>query len=179
MSMDFDLDFPSQPDHLQTSVLNATPAPGDASPAMQAAQDAPTFDMSEETPDFGLDMDFPAEAISPAPAAKASLAGSPELMTFDLNDSASIWTHQQRTPMPPAMVRARRTPWKPSSRWPRNSARLVTSKVRDRWPKKCWRKRLARSRRKLAPSWPIWLEPLSQPRTEPLGSATDLAEFRA
>ncbi|WP_235501278.1 FimV/HubP family polar landmark protein [Hydrogenophaga sp. Root209] len=86
MSMDFDLDFPSQPDHLQTSVLNATPAPGDASPAMQAAQDAPTFDMSEETPDFGLDMDFPAEAISPAPAAKASLAGSPELMTFDLND---------------------------------------------------------------------------------------------
>ncbi|WP_442909530.1 FimV/HubP family polar landmark protein [Hydrogenophaga sp.] len=86
MSMDFDLDFPSQPDHLQTSVLNATPAPGDASPAMQAAQDAPTFDMSEETPDFGLDMDFPAEAISPAPATKASLAGSPELMTFDLND---------------------------------------------------------------------------------------------
>ncbi len=86
MSMDFDLDFPSQPDHLQTSVLNATPAPGDASPAPQAAQESPTFDMSEEVPDFGLDMDFPDEATSPATATNAVVAGSPELMKFDLND---------------------------------------------------------------------------------------------
>ncbi|MBT9465063.1 MAG: fimbrial protein FimV [Hydrogenophaga sp.] len=86
MSMDFDLDFPSQPDHLQTTAFNATPAPGDASPAMQAAQNAPTFDLSEEAPDFGLDMDFPDEATSPAPTTKAAVGGSPELMTFDLND---------------------------------------------------------------------------------------------
>ncbi len=86
MSMDFDLDFPSQPDHLQTSVLNATPAPGDASPAPQAAQESPTFDMSEEVPDFGLDMDFSDEATSPATATNAAVAGSPELMKFDLND---------------------------------------------------------------------------------------------
>ena len=46
MSMDFDLDFPSQPDHLQTASFEATPPP---------AQNAPTFDMSEEALDFGLD----------------------------------------------------------------------------------------------------------------------------
>ncbi|MDP3809371.1 MAG: FimV/HubP family polar landmark protein [Hydrogenophaga sp.] len=87
MSMDFDLDFPSQPDHLQTTAFNATPAPGDLSPAMRAAaQDAPTFDMSEEAPDFGLDMDLLGETPSPASATQAATAGSPELMTFDLND---------------------------------------------------------------------------------------------
>ena len=80
MSMDFDLDFPSQPDHLQTAAFEAPPAPA-------PAQDAPTFDMSEEAMDFGLDMDLPDQSPSATPVeSQTSAAGSPELMKFDLND---------------------------------------------------------------------------------------------
>ena len=79
MSMDFDLDFPSEPDHLQA----ATEAP----PAPAPAPDAPTFDMSEEALDFGLDMDLPDQAPTSAPAeSPTALTGSAELMKFDLND---------------------------------------------------------------------------------------------
>lgn len=84
MSMDFDLDFPSEPGQLQA----ASPA----APAVVA--DAPTFDLSEETPDFGLDMDLPmdipsdkATSNAQAPAVQAvTPAASPELMSFDLNN---------------------------------------------------------------------------------------------
>ena len=80
MSMDFDLDFPSQPDHLQTAAFEAPAAPA-------PAQDAPTFDLSEEALDFGLDMDLPEQAAPSALSASptASTGGS-EMMTFDLND---------------------------------------------------------------------------------------------
>ena len=77
MSMDFDLDFPSEPGQLQT----APPAP----PAVVA--DAPTFDLSEETPDFGLDMDLPMDIPSDkATSTVQAPAASPELMSFDLNN---------------------------------------------------------------------------------------------
>jgi pilus assembly protein FimV len=80
MSMDFDLDFPSEPGQLQE-----TPP---AAPAV--ATDAPTFDLTEETPDFGLDMDFPSDneaSSGPAPATQAiSPSASAELMSFDLNN---------------------------------------------------------------------------------------------
>ena len=80
MSMDFDLDFPSEPDHLQTASFEAAPAPA---PAL----DAPTFDMSEEAMDFGLDMDLPDQATPSASAGSQTAdAGSPALMQFDLND---------------------------------------------------------------------------------------------
>ena len=76
MSMDFDLDFPSQPANLQAPSASA-PAPAEA-----ASPEAPTFDLSEEAPDFGLDMDLPDEA----PANKAAVASAPAPMTFDLNN---------------------------------------------------------------------------------------------
>jgi len=74
MSMDFDLDFPSQPANLQ--------APAAAAPDAAAVPEAPTFDLNEEAPDFGLDMDLPVEA----PASQAAVASAPAPMTFDLNN---------------------------------------------------------------------------------------------
>jgi pilus assembly protein FimV len=76
MSMDFDLDFPSQPANLQAPVVAepATPLP--------AAPEAPTFDLSEEAPDFDLDMDLPAEA----PANPLAAAAAPSAMEFDLDN---------------------------------------------------------------------------------------------
>jgi len=76
MSMDFDLDFPSQPANL--------PTPSVAAPSAAAvpAPDAPTFDLSEATPDFGLDMDLP----DAAPASDAAVAAAPAPMAFDLNN---------------------------------------------------------------------------------------------
>lgn len=83
MSMDFDLDFPSEPGHLQAtpsaSTLDATAGP---TSAVASANDAPTFDLSEETPDFGLDLDLPGELPANPPAA----AAAPDLMAFDLNN---------------------------------------------------------------------------------------------
>jgi len=76
MSMDFDLDFPSQPANLQ--------APSAAAPAAVVADapESPTFDLSEEAPDFGLDMDLPVEA----PASQTAVASAPAPMAFDLNN---------------------------------------------------------------------------------------------
>lgn len=76
MSMDFDLDFPSQPANLQA------PSTDLPEPAVADAPPAPTFDLSE-APDFGLDMDLPDAA--PAVTAPA-VAATPEAVTFDLND---------------------------------------------------------------------------------------------
>ena len=76
MSMDFDLDFPSQPANLQA------PSTDLPEPAVADAPPAPTFDLSE-APDFGLDMDLPDAA--PAGTAPA-VAAAPEAMAFDLND---------------------------------------------------------------------------------------------
>ncbi|MBA4213545.1 MAG: fimbrial protein FimV [Polaromonas sp.] len=76
MSMDFDLDFPSQPANLQA------PSAAAPAPVAAAAPEAPTFDLSEEAPDFGLDMDLPVEA----PASQAAVASAPAPMTFDLNN---------------------------------------------------------------------------------------------
>ncbi|MFN7121618.1 MAG: FimV/HubP family polar landmark protein [Hydrogenophaga sp.] len=76
MSMDFDLDFPSQPANLQA------PAAAAPAPVVAAAPEAPTFDLSEETPDFGLDMDLP----DAAPASQAAVASAPAPMAFDLNN---------------------------------------------------------------------------------------------
>lgn len=79
MSMDFDLDFPSQPAQLQTTALSAEAAPITPQAESEAA---PTFDLSEETPDFGLDLEMP----DLAPVAQAAKVEAPELMTFDLNN---------------------------------------------------------------------------------------------
>ncbi len=76
MSMDFDLDFPSQPANLQA------PSAAAAAPVAAAAPEAPTFDLSEEAPDFGLDMDLPDEA----PASQSAVASAPAPMAFDLNN---------------------------------------------------------------------------------------------
>ena len=76
MSMDFDLDFPSQPANLQA------PAAAAPAPVVAAAPEAPTFDLSEEAPDFGLDMDLP----DAAPASQAAVASAPAPMAFDLNN---------------------------------------------------------------------------------------------
>lgn len=83
MSMDFDLDFPSEPGHLQATASTSTPdATEGPSSAVASANDAPTFDLSEETPDFGLDLDLPGELPANPPAA----AAAPDLMAFDLNN---------------------------------------------------------------------------------------------
>ena len=85
MSMDFDLDFPSEPGSLQTDApsLPTGPQGGLTAPAT-AVSDAPTFDLSEETPDF--DLDLPAEApANPTSNPESSAAAAPDLMAFDLN----------------------------------------------------------------------------------------------
>ena len=83
MSMDFDLDFPSEPGDLQatpsTSTLGTATAP---SPAVTPADDAPTFDLSEEAMDFGLDLDVPVQA----PTNSSAAAAAPDMMAFDLNN---------------------------------------------------------------------------------------------
>ena len=81
MSMDFDLDFPSQPANLQAPSVNVS------APAVAAAPEAPTFDLSEETPDFGLEMDLPdVPAASPAADSHAAAPAAPAAMAFDLNN---------------------------------------------------------------------------------------------
>lgn len=70
-SMDFDLDFPSEPIPLTTPTLAASPASDAQS----------TFDDSEVLPEFGLDA--PVESASQTNTAGAS---APELMSFDLNE---------------------------------------------------------------------------------------------
>lgn len=81
MSMDFDLDFPSQPANLQA------PSAAAPAPVAVATQEAPTFDLSEEAPDFGLDMDLPDESSDrAAPANQNAVDSAPAPMAFDLNN---------------------------------------------------------------------------------------------
>ncbi len=79
MSMDFDLDFPSEP----TPLSGSEPAAGDAEPA---ATPAPTFDESEVLPDFNADA-IPSLDLGAPPAAdeQAPTKGE-DLMAFDLNE---------------------------------------------------------------------------------------------
>ena len=83
-SMDFDLDFPSEPASLP--LTPATPA-APAEPEV-AKEEAATFDDSEILPDFEL-QDPASEQASPAPAVAAAAAiasTSPELLSIDLSD---------------------------------------------------------------------------------------------
>ena len=87
MSMDFDLDFPSEPGPLQTSSFSASPdalvLPPDTMPSDKVA---PTFDLSAETPDFGLEMDLPDEAPAiPLTANPTASDPAADMMSFDLN----------------------------------------------------------------------------------------------
>lgn len=80
MSMDFDLDFPSQPANLQV------PLAAEASPPTAAGPEAPTFDLSEEAPDFGMDMDLPdVQPASLAAPSQPAVAADPQPLAFDLN----------------------------------------------------------------------------------------------
>ncbi|MDM7941509.1 MAG: FimV/HubP family polar landmark protein [Hydrogenophaga sp.] len=82
MSMDFDLDFPSEPGTLQSDAPSLPTEPQSGiSAAATPVSDAPTFDLSEETPDF--DLDLPAEAPANSEPAAAAV---PDLMAFDLNN---------------------------------------------------------------------------------------------
>ena len=73
-SMEFDLDFPSEPIPLSSP---ASP------PRAQATGDQPTFDDSEVLPDFGLDAP---DDLTPLNEDKRAAAPAPELMSFDLSD---------------------------------------------------------------------------------------------
>lgn len=75
MSMDFDLDFPSEPAAL------ATPAPEGNS------AEVPTFDPDEELPDFDLDEVRVADADDePMPLPSKLDQAEPEMLSFDLSD---------------------------------------------------------------------------------------------
>lgn len=86
MSMDFDLDFPSEP-----IALTPAGAPTMGAPASSAA-DAPTFDTSEVLPDFALDAPpvltpMEDEAPSFAMPANEPVAQPPaDMLSFDLSD---------------------------------------------------------------------------------------------
>jgi pilus assembly protein FimV len=81
MSMDFDLDFPSQPANLQAPSEESPP------PVAAAIPEAPTFDLSEEAPDFGLDMDLPNESSArAAPESQNAVDSAPAPMAFDLSN---------------------------------------------------------------------------------------------
>lgn len=86
MSMDFDLDFPSEP-----IALAPDGAPTMGAPASSAA-DAPTFDTSEVLPDFALDAPpvltpMEDEAPSFAMPANEPVAQPPaDMLSFDLSD---------------------------------------------------------------------------------------------
>ncbi len=88
MSMDFDLDFPSE-----SAALNASDM--DHSDALQSltAQENPTFDDSEVLPDFALNepqaFELPAEDADepqPLPLSAEESPAEAELLSFDLND---------------------------------------------------------------------------------------------
>jgi pilus assembly protein FimV len=89
MSMDFDLDFPSEP-----VALDMPPA-GEVSVSQAPAENTPTFDDGEVLPDFSLDEPQPMALSMPdedtsEPAAVPAIESQPsspaELMSFDLND---------------------------------------------------------------------------------------------
>jgi len=89
MSMDFDLDFPSEP-----VALDMPPA-GEVSVSQAPAENTPTFDDGEVLPDFSLDepqpmaLSMPDEDTSepaPVPAIESQPSSPAELMSFDLND---------------------------------------------------------------------------------------------
>ena len=101
MSMDFDLDFPSEP-----IALTPAAAPTMAAPA-SAVSDAPTFDNSEVLPDFALDAPpvltpVTDEAPSFAMPANEPVAPPPaDMLAFDLSDINLDLN--DKTPAPPAM----------------------------------------------------------------------------
>jgi pilus assembly protein FimV len=78
MSMDFDLDFPSE----RPPLAPAEPASIPSAPVVEAEALAPTFDESEVIPDFAANEPEPMELD--APAASSASAGN-DLMSFDLN----------------------------------------------------------------------------------------------
>ena len=78
MSMDFDLDFPSE----RPPLAPAEPASIPSAPVMEPEALAPTFDESEVIPDFAANEPEPMELD--APAASSASAGN-DLMSFDLN----------------------------------------------------------------------------------------------
>lgn len=82
MSMDFDLDFPSEPTPLAGSeqVAQEAEPPQDAAPV-------PTFDTSEVLPDFSADAGLPEDLNAPTVNEQAQVqAKGEELMAFDLNE---------------------------------------------------------------------------------------------
>lgn len=86
MSMDFDLDFPSEP-----IALTPVTTPAMAAPA-SAASDTPTFDDNEVLPDFALDVPpeltpVTDDALSFAAPANEPVAPPPaDMLAFDLSD---------------------------------------------------------------------------------------------
>lgn len=80
MSMDFDLDFPSERASLSPP---AEPAPA----VTPDAGDTPTFDSGESLPDFSLDEPQPmALDVADASAAETAAPAAAEMLSFDLND---------------------------------------------------------------------------------------------
>jgi pilus assembly protein FimV len=78
-SMNFDLDFPSEPAALQTSAVNPSTA--------DEGKGGSTFDDSEVLPDFSLDEAPGAESSVIAPvAASAAAPVASDMMAFDLDD---------------------------------------------------------------------------------------------
>lgn len=78
MSMDFDLDFPSERPPLATAAAET------ADPAPAASLESPTFDTSEALPDFDLDEPQPLSLDTPQAAAPAPAPS--EMLSFDLSD---------------------------------------------------------------------------------------------
>jgi len=72
-SMDFDLDFPSEPVPLSASITPVTAPPPASS----------TFDDSEVLPEFGVNAP---DDLTPLSSPAAAPAPAPELMSFDLSD---------------------------------------------------------------------------------------------
>ncbi len=79
MSMDFDLDFPSEP----APLTRATAAPSaNNGTLMPSKNEVSTFDDNEILPDFGSD-----EPQQPATTPRAATApAAPEMLSFDLNE---------------------------------------------------------------------------------------------
>ncbi|MDP2264744.1 MAG: FimV/HubP family polar landmark protein [Hydrogenophaga sp.] len=78
MSMDFDLDFPSEP-----AALAGEPS------RLDSAAETPTFDPDEELPDFELSDEQPDALLDddePMPLPSSQDSPQPELLSFDLND---------------------------------------------------------------------------------------------
>lgn len=79
MSMDFDLDFPSEPGALAATSTPTTP--------QNSGSEVPTFDPDEVLPDFELDaLDLEDDEPMPLPSKLDQPAAQPDMLSFDLND---------------------------------------------------------------------------------------------